>query len=503
MNCNGCKSISLEHVGPIKQLSVPVPEGGGVVVLRGPNGSGKTHAVKAVEAMVNPAVRRSLRASDGVPSGRIDGLGLTIRLGRSNTARGELEAQALDASCDPSVLVDPGLKDADAADRKRLGTLVRLAGLRLTAEDWATMFEGMQDLREFVDLEAMAGDDPVQTADRIRRRLHELALKEERLGQTADQESEALMRTVAEVDLSASVDEEAIRHRIKTRSELLVVGRQQREAAEKARTLAERARRELDAERMAGDTLAEAETRVRSAAERLCEAGQTVERAKEVLRMAQAELAKAEESQRLAAAEARHATDVLSNARQREAEREKWQDVLSASIPACPSEAELAEIAQHLDADQTDLSYCGVVKQAKARREQAAELKDRAHGFAQRAEQLRTMARSTDGVLEQALERAGFCRVKVHDGRLCVESDRGLEPVSELSHGERWKLALDLAASGLGAGGLLAVCQEAWESLDPSNRQHVAGLAKERGLVIVTAEATGGDLRAEEFAGAA
>lgn len=497
------KTINLENVGPIKALRVPVPEGGGVVVLRGPNGSGKTHGVRAVEAMVNPGVRRELRASDGVPSGKIDGFGLTIRLGRSNTVRGELEAHSLDASCDPSVLVDPGLKDSDAADRKRLGTLIRLAGIRLTAEDWAEMFHGVDELREHVDLDAMAGDDPVQTADRIRRRLHDIALKQERLGQTADSEAEGMMRTVAEVDLSAEADETAIRGRISSLSEKLVLAKQRREQAAKAKQMVDQAQKELAYEQHTGPTLGDAEQRKQRASEAVENAKRFVEAGRALVAQAQKELAEAEHRSKLADAELRHADEALLQAQRREEKREKLSEILRTSIPHCPSEDDLTEIAKGLEEAQAELSYCGIVKQALARRQQADELKDRANDFAQRAEKLRDLARSTDGVLENALERAGFCRVKVHDGRLCVESDRGLEPVSDLSHGERWKLALDLAASGLGAGGLLAVCQEAWESLDPDNRRFVAGLAKARGLVIVTAEATDGELRAEEFTEAA
>src|SRR5690606_25097574 len=106
-------------------------------------------------------------------------------------------------------------------------------------------------------------------------------------------------------------------------------------------------------------------------------------------------------------------------------------------------------------------------------------------------------ARSTDTTLEEAIQRAGFAAIKVSHGRLCVDSDRGLEPFAELSHGERWRVSLDLAAQGLPRGAVLPVCQEAYESLDPSNRAHIYRLARERGLVLLTAEASAGQLRAE------
>jgi hypothetical protein len=114
-----------------------------------------------------------------------------------------------------------------------------------------------------------------------------------------------------------------------------------------------------------------------------------------------------------------------------------------------------------------------------------------------KAERLRIAARSTDAILEAALLAAGFNVIRVDNGRLCVETDRGLEPYSELSHGERWTIAFDLAATGLKPGAVLALCQEAYESLDPLNKELLNRLALERQIVVITAQATDGILRAE------
>jgi len=146
---------------------------------------------------------------------------------------------------------------------------------------------------------------------------------------------------------------------------------------------------------------------------------------------------------------------------------------------------------------QQDIAMGETIRRAISTVQKAKVLATEAETISDEATKLRDLARSTDSVLEQALIAAGFDTIKVHDGRLCVESDRGLEPFSELSHGERWAMALDLAARGLPKGSVLPVCQEAFESLDPDNRAFVNKLARERGLVIVTAEATGGELRAE------
>ncbi len=138
------KTIEIDHVGPVRHLTIPIPEQGGVVVLRGRNGSGKTTVLDGVESLYNKSARKGLRPNDAAPSGSVEGLGVTVRLGRSNTVTGELVCESLDGRVDPSQLVDPGIKDPLAADSRRLATLIRLAGVTITADKWARHRRGGQ-----------------------------------------------------------------------------------------------------------------------------------------------------------------------------------------------------------------------------------------------------------------------------------------------------------------------------------------------------------------------
>lgn len=485
-------------VGPIEKLTIPVPEEGGVVVLRGRNGSGKSYALAGVEALARPAVRKNLRPNDEASNGRVKGLGVTLTLGRANRASGELACAALDSACDPSFLVDPGIKDPEAADRKRLETLVRLLGIKLTAADWAGMFNGQAaELAELIDLGALAGDDPIQSADRIRRRLHDLALKQERLATSADQEAEAVRLTAADVDLTKESDEAVLRKWHERATELVVVARQEREAAAKARQRAEQAR-----QRLAQASRDYSGPSVEAALERVAVATQRGNEARDALHKVELLMAQANQALESARAEWSAAQEEHKAAVRHDEMTAGWRADLEASVPECATDDQFAELEAVKSRCQQALELGARVRAAKRAMADAERLKAVAAQQAERAEKLRELARSTDTILERAMERcAGAGRVKVHDGRLCVHSSRrgGLEPVSELSHGERWALALDLAASGIGQHGLLTVEQEAWESLDPYNREFVAGLARDRGLVIVTAEADAGELRAEEF----
>jgi hypothetical protein len=99
---------------------------------------------------------------------------------------------------------------------------------------------------------------------------------------------------------------------------------------------------------------------------------------------------------------------------------------------------------------------------------------------------LREAAKATDDVLADAIQ----CPVlRVEAGRLVTTTTRGRTLFAELSEGERWRIALDIAADQVGDGGIITVPQDAWEGLDASNRMAVAEHARRRLVTILTAEA--------------
>lgn len=53
-------TVEIKDIGPIENLSIPVPDGGGVVVFRGKNGVGKSHALAAIDALVTGKGRLSV-----------------------------------------------------------------------------------------------------------------------------------------------------------------------------------------------------------------------------------------------------------------------------------------------------------------------------------------------------------------------------------------------------------------------------------------------------------
>lgn len=76
---------------------------------------------------------------------------------------------------------------------------------------------------------------------------------------------------------------------------------------------------------------------------------------------------------------------------------------------------------------------------------------------------------------------------------------RGETFFNDLSAGERWKIALDVAIDAVGERGLIPLAQEAWEGLDPVNRRLIADHVRGRKVTVITAQCDAGELRAEPF----
>ena len=476
-------TIELNNVGPIEHLSIPVPEGGGVVVLKGPNGSGKTHGIDATASLYDKGVRKSMTKSDGVPSGTITGKGVTVRLGRVNTAKGELECESLDGRVDPSQLVDPGIKDAEKADAKRLAAVVRLGGVIVSPEAWLASL-GPDPI---VPIENLTGDDPVVIADRIRRAYHKAALELEKESGSKSNQGTTLLESVAELPTEVA-DADELAKAFDTASEALTVATTRHDSYQESLLAFEGAK-----EKLAGlplvdvSGLAEERDHFANLASLRAE---EIEEAEKALSAMKADFSELESSHTLA-------VQKLDAANEQESARLSLKAVLEAGLPKEVTRDEIGKLTLAKSEARTAIQNAEVVRRGIETRNNADKMLELAEAAAAKAVKYRDVARSTDAVLEQALVDAGFEAVKIHDGRLCVASDRGLEPFSELSHGERWRMALDFAAQGLPEGSVLPVAQEAYEALDPSNRQQIAELAKERGLVIVTALASDGDLRAE------
>ncbi len=515
--------IEVRDVGPVERLEIPIPAGGGVVVLRGLNGSGKSHSIAAVSALVGAKQKPSTR--DGALGAQITGLGARLTVGRKSATAGEVEVTALDGE-DPSLLVDPGLKDDEAADAQRIRALLRLARARVEVSAFAKLVGGDETLRELCQSATLTIEDVPKLAAAVKRDFERAARKHEQAaenwlakaqGVLATIQTEGAVETVAESPEAARAAHTAA---VREHSALQATLEERRKLAAAAKdakaALAELGSEGLDDPDETALRLEQARSEVESLgndgkpgrveAARALEKQQRelvtdlelqLDRAKRALEAASADVV-LQETATESRAKATEWVAELEREQRAARQRAALQQAVEAGAEVeDDDEAQLAELAAACERATADIEAWAVHSRTETLRKEARQLEDLSRESAEEGLALREAARGTEQVVLEAVRSVCGDDFEIHEGRLYVHTDRGREPFCELSMGERWRKALDIAVKAVGSHGLLVCRQEAYESLDPDNRAEVAAAARERGVVIITAEATNGCLRAE------
>ena len=379
-----------------------------------------------------------------------------------------------------------------------MATLVKLSGIKIDSAKWGESVGKHADEISLVDL---VSDDPVQTADKIRRRLHDIALKTERIADSKGAEGAALKKSIADVDMTVEIDAGNAMDRVNEKRADLLARKKQFEASAESIL---KAKSELaSAESLVIDVdglrleIQRHTKAVEVATEKRGAIVEKIDRLRAEIESLEDAAAEQLTAAEIAKGKKESAEQRLGDAEWHIEQVKSLRQSVNATLPESVTDEELEAVEQERKQAMELIAQAEVVKRARTTKFKADLLIDESNELTSAAEDMRKIARSTDSVLEQALIDAGFDQIKVHDGRLCVESDRGLEPVSELSTGERWRLALDLAAQGLPDGAILTVKQEGWQSLDNGLKAEVAAMAKERGLLVFAAQVDEGPLRTE------
>lgn len=460
--------IQIKNIGPIAATSIPVPEDGGVVVLRGRNGSGKSIALEAVSAAVIGKGKPPLK--DLASKGEVHACGATLTVGRTVRRAGELEVSTLEGRLSVADLVDPGLVDPVRADATRIKALVGLSGAAVEPGD----LHGFPDeLIEGIDL-----DDPVAAMAELKRRMDIGAKEYEKMAAKALAESTTILD--ANPELSGPVIEkdqararqtaairafDAIQARVKAAEESAT-----RNSAARDR-LAKLPAADVDAAQKAEELACKETTESFQITQRIkaeYEAAVAAYKAKTAARDLAIAAAKAAEEQAVIRAEL---------------ERQIAESAISPPVPeeVDAAQAEMKAADENLDAA---IRHGTIIESRKAGLLKAAEAQE----HAKEATALRRKAKQADEVLSKIVSTLPGCPLQVTDGRLLTATKRGPTFYSELSMGERWRIALDIAIQAVGTGGLLVIPQEAWEGLDPDNRAAIDAQAKGSKVVVLTAE---------------
>lgn len=492
-------AIVIEDVGPVERVAIPLPPGGGLVVLRGANGAGKSESLEAINGLLgNDPARKALRPRDGAKKGSIVGCGVTITVGRQNRVGGELEVAALDDKLDIGALVDPGIKDPAAADRRRLQALIRVSMTSADPDLFASL--SPEPLGDVVPAEVLDKKDLIEQAGGIKRAFEKKARDAEEQVELIQRKESVLLESVKDVDLTGESDEASLRAEYERASRAVTEIETRIDDADKAAQAASNARLQLERakESYKGPSVTQAELDVRGAEADEQVASAKVRRLEEELNQAKADY----QASRSATAIKRQSLDA---ARQHESTIASWTETVEASIPPCPTSVDLAAANEVLSAARTALQQGEVVRRAKSKLTEAKTLRATVNSLSQKSESWRSAAAGVDGVLSGIVEELGS-PISVGeddkgDTRLTVNHPRrGLMFFADLSVGEKWALALPIAIKAVGDGGVIVIPQEAYEGLDPTNRGLLARLLKGSNVTAITALPADGPLSAEEIA---
>jgi hypothetical protein len=501
--------IEIDGLGLVTHRTIPIPEKGCVVVLKGKNGSGKTTCLNAVRTRLGMKVT-SLTANDSLGTGYVEAFGgrttIAKQVRHSGARPEELEVVHIEDRFDLSTIVDPGLIDPEAADAKRLLALVQITGASVPFERFRELIP--KAATDLVDAEALAAaeeaGDLVTINAMFKRAVQQAALRQEKDAKAkADAaRTQQDMANAGNLDLTQEWDREELQRDVEAALKRHTSLDEQRRSAERQSQAAKAAQEELEklkVHRAATGLSLDAEKAVLArTAEEVTGFQDLVKAAEASLQLAKEQLAEAESRRKMA-------EQRVLRAEETEASIAALQDTVTLNTIAGPSQEELDKSLQDLTVARERESVGYKIRQAQEIKASADKLAKEASGIAAVAASLRTAADQADGLLSAAVKIDGL---RFSGGRWLVKRDEREEPFARLSVGERWTEAIRIGAKAVGeAEGdgtrLLILDQDAWQDLDPGNRDHVADLAEMYGVTILTAECSDGELRAEIYGQAA
>lgn len=478
------ESIVIEDVGPIFKLTIPVPANGGVVVLRGGNGTGKTSALKAADTLVNKRKGDPPPVRDGAETCSISGFGAILNVGRRMSHLGELEITKIDG-LGLEDFVNPGLKDPEASDSKRIKALVTLSNVKPDPGAFYALLGSQEEFEKHVSSEALEGEDLITVTGAVKRQLEKASRNFNDTFEKAMKQYDAGRLSIGDTDLEAPDDEHVL-------SENFQKAGRKKQSLETAKSIYNKS---LRRQREAREKLEYA---------KLSWPGKTIEQSREDYAACQTETQEArrkvsslEEQLRQAkvfldtcVAHEENEKTMLQQAEQIQLTMTAWQQTVDSTLPDPVNEEDLEEADKELNLTKSAMENGVLVRKAKADLVRAEEFKTAALKAQTESIRLRDAAHATEQVLSHAIEGLGV-PLKVHNNRLYVtKTDRaaGMELFDELSEGERWAAAGDIGVSIVGPGGLIILKQEGWQAMDEKHRRIFAQRIENTKVVVLTGE---------------
>jgi energy-coupling factor transporter ATP-binding protein EcfA2 len=484
--------VEIRDVASVKLLSFELPEAG-VVVLEGENGSGKSNVLAGISQALGGS-NRDASAADGARMGvvRLGAAELRITQSKSRLV-GEVEFSGLESRFDLSKLVDPGLIDPFAADATRLKSLISVANVEGKPELFYPLTDG--DAEAFAALGVVTSPDALLMASRVKKAFESHARGHEQAATKHAASAEAARGSIADVDLTAESDETALADAYAEAKSHLDRMLQHNAGAFTAMRAASAAAEQLAELGDDSEDPAELQSKRNNIDEQIAANAGKIDSQRDLIRRATERIAALEKLNGELFGKGNELADRIAAATRAAAKRSEMAAVASAAIPVVFDEEQIASAEAALAAAKQAINAGAAVRRAQTIALSADRDAELAKRESRQAQTARDKAAGVDLILS-GLIPAG-CPLRYEGGRLVLTTDRDdREPFSELSHGERWRVAIEFARTQLGEGGVLVLPQEAWEALDPTNQQHVYDLCIEHRLIVITARAAVGELRA-------
>jgi ABC-type cobalamin/Fe3+-siderophores transport system ATPase subunit len=467
--------VTAENPGPIQGIHF-VCDSPGVWVVSAPNGAGKSYLMDTIQKAA--AGEGKIGVRDGETKGFIEVGGARVTFGRQTRHGGEFQILNLEGRFNLKTLVDPGVVSAEAADKRRIATLVQIAGV---VGDPALFkaHEAFADYDEVCDAE-ITRRDLVEMAGKVKARYEKAAREVAENASAAKTKATTLMAAASDLPMDAETDAEKLQAAYDTARDTLVKAESQVEQYGKQKEAMREAQDALEAEEKAydGPTVEAANAEFDASLERQSQIGKQI-----ALLQQQLEVVKEKTNT---------ANERLKAAKEHQKVVESATRVIKAGTIVPPTAADVAGLsaAKQISSDNLELGV--KVREAKKNLDEGKELQKQAEDLERKSERLRESAKATEDVLSAAISSARF-RVKVVDGvtRVVVDHSRGADTFyHELSHGEKWHIAIDEGADRVGEGGLLPLDQEGWEGIDAFERPGIAEHAAQRCVIVLAPEAT-------------
>lgn len=464
------KAIHIKDCGAITQLSIPLPEEGGVVVLRGNQGVGKSTALQAVSALAGGSKSR-LSVRDEKKRGEIvldmepDTIRMTLTKSRQSVSGDTgLECLEIEARVDLGKIIDPGIQDEERADAARIKQLIALAGAKADASAYEELI-GEEPIWQEFDWDDNT-DDPLELHRRFCQACQALARTLEKQAAERRVDMIPLMRRYGSVQTKITAAE--------CKQVLDTVTRENIAVEERVKAAEQAAKRREAAEAQLREATAGDMPNIEEAEEQAKDAFAEHERAKEVLYATEKILAEARAR--------------LDKARVVWATIEGAKAAIAASAIAPPSEEERRQSAEAVEKAAAALQAAILAEEGKRLINEANGANAAADMDEAMAATIRAKAKEAEQVLATLIPEG---EIRISGTRLVVSTDRSAEELyAELSHGERAIAAVLTAARHLPTGGLCTISQEVWGGIAPENKAKINQLVKELGVTLITAEAT-------------